>query len=80
MLKCITHFFVQNEESRDLLATLGIRCVSVTGDTRFDRVLEIKAQAKQLPIVDAFKSGHKIFIAGSSWPPDEEIFIEFFSL
>ena len=79
VLKCITHFFVQNEESRDLLATLGIRCVSVTGDTRFDRVLEIKAQAKQLPIVDAFKSGHKIFIAGSSWPPDEEIFIEFFN-
>ena len=79
VLKCITHFFVQNEESRDLLATLGICCVSVTGDTRFDRVLEIKAQAKQLPIVDAFKSGHKIFIAGSSWPPDEEIFIEFFN-
>ena len=79
VLKCFTHFFVQNEESRDLLATLGIRCVTVTGDTRFDRVLEIKAQAKQLPIVDAFKSGHKIFVAGSSWPPDEEIFIEFFN-
>ena len=79
VLKCFTHFFVQNEESRDLLATIGIRCVTVSGDTRFDRVLEIKAQAKQLPIVDAFKSGHKIFVAGSSWPPDEEIFIEFFN-
>ena len=79
VLKCFTHFYVQNEESRDLLASLGIRCVTVTGDTRFDRVLEIKAQAKQLPIVDAFKSGHKVFVAGSSWPPDEEIFIEFFN-
>ena len=79
VLKCFTHFFVQNQESCDLLASLGIRCVTVTGDTRFDRVLEIKAQAKELPIVDAFKSGHKIFVAGSSWPPDEEIFIEFFN-
>ena len=79
VLKCFTHFFVQNEESRNLLASLGIECVSVSGDTRFDRVLEIKSLSKQLPIVEAFKSGKKVFVAGSSWPPDEEVFIDFFN-
>ena len=82
VLKCFTHFFVQNEESRELLATIGITDVSVVGDTRFDRVLQIKAAAKQLPIVEAFcqhpspnTQRPKVFIAGSSWQPDEEIFI-----
>ena len=75
VLKCFTHFFVQNEVSRELLATIGIMDVSVVGDTRFDRVLQIKAAAKQLPIVEQFKGNNKCFIAGSSWQPDEEIFI-----
>ena len=75
VLKCFTHFFVQNEVSRELLATIGITDVSVVGDTRFDRVLQIKAAAKQLPIVEQFKGNNKCFIAGSSWQPDEEIFI-----
>lgn len=79
VLKCFTMFFVQNEVSRELLATLGITNVKVTGDTRFDRVLSIKEQAKHLPVVDAFKDGHKVFVAGSSWPPDEELFIRFFN-
>ena len=75
VLKCFTHFFVQNEQSRELLKTLGITDVEVVGDTRFDRVLQIKAAAKQLPIVEQFKGNNKCFIAGSSWQPDEEIFI-----
>lgn len=84
VLNCITHFFVQNEESEELLLTLGIDRVDVVGDTRFDRVLEIKAQAKQLPIVDAFVGKDsdekpRVFVAGSSWPPDEEIFIPYFN-
>lgn len=79
VLKCFTRFFVQNEESRRLLASIGIKDVDVVGDTRFDRVLEIKRQAKQLPIVEAFSRGHNVFVAGSSWPPDEEIFISFFN-
>jgi len=79
VLKCFTHFFVQNEVSRDLLATIGITDVSVVGDTRFDRVLQIKAAAKQLPIVEQFKGNSKCFIAGSSWQPDEEIFIPWFN-
>ena len=78
VLKCFTHFFVQNEVSRDLLATIGITDVTVVGDTRFDRVLQIKAAAKQLPIVEQFRGDSKCFIAGSSWQPDEEIFIPWF--
>lgn len=77
VLRCITHFFVQNEESKRLLGSIGIYNVDVVGDTRFDRVLAIKEQAKQLPIVEAFKQQHNVFVAGSSWPPDEEIFIQF---
>jgi 3-deoxy-D-manno-octulosonic-acid transferase len=52
----------------------------VVGDTRFDRVLQIKEAAKQLPIVEAFvKDAPQVFVAGSSWPPDEEIFIKYFN-
>ena len=91
VLNCFTHFFVQNEISKELLAKIGLTNVSVVGDTRFDRVLQIKEAAKQLPIVEAFieESGKrkeegeyskpKVFVAGSSWPPDEEIFIKYFN-
>ena len=79
VLRCITHFFVQNEQSRELLAKIGITEVTISGDTRFDRVLQIKEQSKHLPLVEAFKQDHKVFVAGSSWPPDEEIFIRFFN-
>ena len=92
VLNCFTHFFVQNEVSKELLAKIGINNVTIVGDTRFDRVLQIKEAAKQLPIVEAFVKesgvgsresvGHskpKVFVAGSSWPPDEEIFIKYFN-
>ena len=82
VLNCFTHFFVQNEQSKELLAKIHITNVSVVGDTRFDRVLQIKEVAKQLPIVETFVKGTgekpKVFVAGSSWPPDEEIFIKYF--
>ena len=81
VLNCFTHFYVQNEVSKELLAKIGIMNVSIVGDTRFDRVLQIKEAAKQLPIVEAFVRGSgekpKVFVAGSSWPPDEEIFIKY---
>ena len=92
VLKCFTRFFVQNEESKRLLAGIGITDVDVVGDTRFDRVLQIKEAAKHLPICEAFRKGisaespagipsqdYKVFVAGSSWPPDEENFIRFFN-
>ncbi len=87
VLKCFTKFFVQNEVSRELLATIGIHRVEITGDTRFDRVLQIKDAAKQLPLVESFVSPvaseaaaqRKCFIVGSSWEPDEDIYIPYFS-
>lgn len=77
VLRCFTHFFVQNEKSKHLLHTIGIDTVDVVGDTRFDRVLQIKEKTQQLPIVEAFKADKKVFVAGSSWAPDEDIFIPF---
>ena len=80
VLNCFTHFFVQNEISKELLAKIGITATTVVGDTRFDRVLQIKEAAKQLPIVESFvKDAPLVFVAGSSWPPDEEIFIKYFN-
>jgi 3-deoxy-D-manno-octulosonic-acid transferase len=75
----ITHFFVQNDASIDLLKGLDITAVTKTGDTRFDRVLDIMNQAKELPIVEAFAKGKKVLIAGSSWAPDEDLFIPYFN-
>lgn len=84
VLQCFTHFFVQNEESQQLLAGIGFKNSTVVGDTRFDRVLQIKEASKQLPIVDSFVHIHEekkplTFVAGSSWLPDEAIFIEYFN-
>ncbi len=80
VLKCFTHFYVQNEKSRQLLASIGLTNATITGDTRFDRVLQIKERAKQLPLVDTFVGDcPNVFVAGSSWPPDEEIFINYFN-
>jgi 3-deoxy-D-manno-octulosonic-acid transferase len=80
VLNCFTHFFVQNEISKELLAKIKITNVSIVGDTRFDRVLQIKEAAKQLSVVEAFtKDAPHVFVAGSSWPPDEEIFVKHFT-
>ena len=73
------HFFVQNETSKQLLASIDIHCVTVSGDTRFDRVLDIRNASKDLPVVEAFTQGQNTFIAGSSWEPDEEIYIPYFA-
>ena len=78
VLRCFTHLFVQNEHSRELLHGIGIDNVDVTGDTRFDRVTQIAHQSKTLPAVKAFCGERKVFIAGSSWLPDEQIFIPYF--
>ena len=80
VLYCFSHFFVQNEKSRELLRQLNIGCVSVVGDTRFDRVLQSKEASKRLPIVEAFVEGTQgVFVAGSSWEPDEDVFIPYFN-
>ena len=79
VLKMFAHLFVQNEESKKLLAGIGIANTTVVGDTRFDRVLDICAAAKQLPLVQKFKGDALTFVAGSSWGPDEDIFIQYFN-
>ncbi|MCD8317989.1 MAG: 3-deoxy-D-manno-octulosonic acid transferase [Paraprevotella sp.] len=79
VLRCVTHFFVQNEASRELLARKGVTNVTVVGDTRFDRVLDICRQAKDLPLVAAFKQQARVQVAGSSWAPDEDLIIPYFN-
>lgn len=77
LLSCLTHLFVQNERSRELLAGIGIDNVIVCGDTRFDRVIEI-VESAGLPdkrIVD-FAGDDRLFVAGSTWPPDDKIILE----
>ena len=98
VLKCFTHFYVQNEKSRQLLASIGIDNATVVGDTRFDRVIQIKdtlrapLSSPEGDTIEVFLNSNtieapsgavggaspKIFVAGSSWPPDEEIFIRYF--
>lgn len=79
VLNCFTHFFVQNEKSKQLLESIGITQVDVVGDTRFDRVVQIKEACRQLPIVESFRQGKKTFVAGSSWQADEAVFIPYFN-
>lgn len=79
VLHCFTHLFVQNQVSLDLLSSIGVKNVSLSGDTRFDRVADIAANSKELPIVSAFAQGSKVIVAGSSWPKDEDILCDYFN-
>lgn len=84
MLHCFTHLFVQDERSKQLLAEYGVHPVTVTGDTRFDRVLDIHKQARDIELVERFvtpkesEQAPKVLVVGSSWPLDEEILIPYF--
>jgi 3-deoxy-D-manno-octulosonic-acid transferase len=75
MLKAVTHFFVQNEESIQLLKEIGIKQVSLAGDTRFDRVYENAQTPKVLTEIESFCGQSPVIIAGSTWLPDEKILI-----
>lgn len=72
MLRLFRHIFVQEESSLALLQAAGVTQCSVSGDTRFDRVAQIRAQALPVPFVDAFLEGKKTLIAGSTWEDDED--------
>jgi len=78
-LKKITTFFVQDEQSKQLLISAGISNVLVSGDTRFDRVSRIASQKKDFPLIEKFTKGKKVLLAGSSWPPDEKLLPVFFN-
>lgn len=77
MLKSITHFFVQNQESKELLSQLSYNNVTVSGDTRLDRVFEVSEQTAAYPVIEKFQNGKNILIAGSTWKPDEDILIRY---
>lgn len=79
ILKKVSYFFVQNEESLQLLKSIGLENASLAGDTRFDRVHELALQPKEVPHVEEFISGKTALIAGSTWPSDERILAEFHS-
>jgi len=79
LLKNYNRLFVQDQNSMDLLNSIGVRNVTIVGDTRCDRVVEIARQAKELPIIEAFKGENKIVVAGSSWQKDENLIIPYFN-
>ncbi len=80
VLSHFRHIFVQDEESKRLLATIGYdKNVTICGDTRFDRVIAIQQQAKQYAWAEEFSKGQFTLVAGSSWPKDEDILLEHFN-
>jgi 3-deoxy-D-manno-octulosonic-acid transferase len=84
VLTCFNHLFVQDNDSRDLLLNHGINNVTVVGDTRFDRVLDVQKKAKVIEVVQQFVQNRKednqaVLVAGSSWPQDEAFFIPYFN-
>lgn len=78
MLSCYTRIFTQDDRSRDLLAGIGLKNVTVSGDTRFDRVRAIVEADEELPVARAFReaSSDPILICGSTWPEDEQLILE----
>ena len=84
-LRRITHFFVQNERSVELLRTIGVQDnVTIVGDTRFGRVIDIRNNARPLPLVEQFTRAKEdsntapfVLVAGSSWQPDEDILLDY---
>ncbi len=74
-LRRVTHIYVQDPESAQLLESIGITDVSVSGDTRFDRVAEIAARDNHLDFMEAFKRGRTCLVAGSTWAEDERVIL-----
>ena len=77
ILSKVDYYFVQNQDSKYMLLTRNITQVSNTGDTRFDRVLDIVNNRKELPILKSFKGDKPLFIGGSTWTKGEEMLVEF---
>jgi 3-deoxy-D-manno-octulosonic-acid transferase len=80
MLKKVTHFFLQNQESADLLQSLGINHFSVIGDTRFDRVAHVFENIKPIPVIEQFLGSQKAIIAGSSWKAEEALLMQYYRI
>ncbi len=71
------HFFVQNETSANLLRQIGFENVTVSGDTRFDRVADLLKQKHQLDFINTFKGNALLIVAGSTWAKDEDLLVDF---
>lgn len=78
-LQQVSHFFVQNETSAKLLSSLNIKDITVCGDTRFDRVIDIASAKEPIPEIKPFISDLPIIIMGSSWPDDEKYMLNYYS-
>lgn len=76
-LDTFTQFFVQDEKSVNLLKGIGLNNITLSGDTRFDRVAEILERDNKLPFMEQFKGTSPCFVAGSTWPEDEAIMLPF---
>jgi 3-deoxy-D-manno-octulosonic-acid transferase len=76
-LKTFDYFFVQNDSSKTLLQSIGIKNVMVSGDTRFDRVVTILEKDNTLDFIAAFKNNQTTIVIGSSWPKDEELLVNY---
>ena len=73
MLTCFTHLFVQSNDSKQLLNSIGIsQQITVSGDTRFDRVVQIADNFSSIALIEDFCANHPVIVAGSTWPDDEE--------
>ncbi|MDO4879981.1 MAG: glycosyltransferase N-terminal domain-containing protein [Capnocytophaga sp.] len=77
ILSYFTHFFVQNEHSANLLHSIGLKNVTISGDTRFDRVLEILKRDNSLLFIEKFKNNSLCVVFGSSWEEDEAIYLPY---
>lgn len=75
-LNTFNHFFVQNDTSKTLLNNINFTNVTVSGDTRFDRVLKILSQDNALPFIEDFKADKTTIVYGSSWPEDEVVYLD----
>jgi 3-deoxy-D-manno-octulosonic-acid transferase len=76
-LKAFSHFFVQDENSKELLKSIHFENVTISGDTRFDRVFEITDQNNQLEFMEGFKTDSKLLVAGSTWKEDEALLVQY---
>ena len=76
-LKAFRHFFVQDKASEKVLKKNGFTNITVTGDTRFDRVFQIAQKAQHLDFIEKFKQNNTLLVAGSTWPKDEELLLSY---
>ena len=76
-LRSFSHFFVQNQSSKKLLGNIGVTAVTISGDTRFDRVAQILRQNNELDFLEEFTKNKIVLVAGSTWAIDESYLVNF---